>query len=615
MMHVTLKTAKERIPEAAAVALALIFALTIWLGTRYVIQTEWVRHTLEIQTKIARIWSLLQDAEIGQRSFVLTGNDRFLEPFARATQSINGELDELAKLIADNPEQATAVSQAVPVIAQRLAFAAETVALRRQGDFDGARDKILSGFGFNTMRDLRERFQRLEAAESQLLQAREAAASTTIAALTVAIAVGLLATLGFLAAWIINARRSTHELALANAALQDTMSEREAAELQVRQMQKMEAVGQLTGGIAHDFNNMLAIITSGVNLAQRRLAKGEPGADTFLSGALDGAHRAATLVKRLLAFSRQQPLAPIALDANKFVAGLSELISRALGESIKMETILGGGLWLTHADPAQLENSILNLCVNARDAMPEGGRLTVETANCHLDDRYARLHPGVPAGQYVLIAVTDTGQGMAPDVVAKAFDPFFTTKDAAKGTGLGLSQVFGFVKQSGGHVKIYSELGQGTTVKIYLPRHYATESDRATSAEQASSEIRGSETILLVEDEASVLALTAASLRDLGYTVREARHASEAVSQLKNGVQVDLLLTDIVMPDVNGRKLADEAMTLRPALRVLFMTGFTRNAVVHNGVLDPGVHFLAKPFTIEELSRKVREALETKVHA
>jgi CheY-like chemotaxis protein len=294
---------------------------------------------------------------------------------------------------------------------------------------------------------------------------------------------------------------------------------------------------------------------------------------------------------------------------------MSELIARSLGEAVRMETVLGGGLWVTQADPAQLETSILNLCVNARDAMPEGGRLTLETANCHLDDRYSRLHPGVPPGQYVLIAVSDTGTGMSPDVAAKAFDPFFTTKETGKGTGLGLSQVFGFVRQSGGHVKIYSEPGQGTTIKIYLPRFYGEATDRQALGQPRADDPKGTETILLVEDDANVLALTATGLRDLGYSVIEARHANEALAQLRNGSRIDLLLTDIIMPDVSGRKLAEQAVALSPSLKVMFMTGFTKNAVVHNGVLDAGVHFLAKPFTLEELSRKVREALETTVKA
>jgi signal transduction histidine kinase/ActR/RegA family two-component response regulator len=606
---------RERIPEAAAVALALILALAIWLGTRYVMQAEWIRHTLEVQSRISSIWSHLQDAEIGQRSFVLTGDDRFIAPFVEANERLDPELDVLGKLVADNADQVAAVAEVRPLVVQRLEVARRTVALRRQGDFEGARAQVLEGRGLSLMQDLRGRFQRMQEGEALLLRARTAAADTTIELLSIAI----LLTVGFAAAalayWIMNTRRAAETLALANTALQNSIAERDSAEQQVRQMQKMESIGQLAGGIAHDFNNMLAVITSGISLARRRMAPTEKEADGFLGSALEGAHKAATLVRRLLAFSRQQPLAPEAIDANKFVAGMSELIARSLGESVRMETVLGGGLWPTLVDPAQLETSVLNLCVNARDAMPEGGRLTLETANCHLDDRYSRLHPGVPPGQYVLIAVSDTGTGMSSEVAAKAFDPFFTTKETGKGTGLGLSQVFGFVKQSGGHVKIYSEVGQGTTIKIYLPRHYGEASDRQALGQPRAENPRGSEIILLVEDDANVLALTATGLRDLGYTVIEARHANEALAQLRNGAKIDLLLTDIIMPDVSGRKLADQAVTVSPDLKVLFMTGFTRNAVVHNGVLDAGVHFLAKPFTLEELSRKVREALETTVKA
>ena len=611
MTNTVFHVLKNRVPEVAGAALILIFAMTIWLGTRYVNQAHWVRHTLEVETRISEIWSLLQDAEIGQRSFILTGDDAFLTPFLDAKAKLPDKLADLRVLVGDNSDQAKAVASALPLIGKRIEVADQTIELRRNNGFEAALAKVLDRQGLELMTDLRERFRSMRREEQNLLDAREDAADRTIATLLGAIALGLFATLGALAAWIVNARRSAAEIANANQLLKASIAEREAAELQIRQMQKVEAIGQLTGGIAHDFNNMLAVIVSGVGLAQKRLAKGEAGAEAFLAGALDGANRAATLVKRLLAFSRQQPLAPKPIDANKFVAGISELISRAIGEAISMETILGGGLWLTHADPVQLESSLLNLCVNARDAMPEGGKLTVETANCHLDDRYSRLHPGVPAGQYVLIAVTDTGTGMSPEVMAKAFDPFFTTKEQSKGTGLGLSQVYGFVKQTGGHVKVYSEIGQGTTIKIYLPRYYAGEAERATEETSGERQIGGTETILLVEDDARVLELTAAGLRELGYTVLEARNASEALVQIGNGKSVDLLLTDIVMPEMNGRKLADRALELRPDLKVMFMTGFTKNAVVHNGVLDAGVHFLAKPFTLEELSKKIREALET----
>ncbi len=610
------KIAKKRIPEAAAVGVAVILTLTVWLGTRYVNQAGWVRHTLEVQTKISAIWSLLQDVEIGQRSFILTGDERFLEPYSNGTRELPGEMDKLTALVADNPKQVSLLTEAKPLIDQRLRFAETTIALRRAGDFEAAREIIMQGQGLTLMRSLRNDFQGMMRNEADLLETRLATTRRTVSLLTVAIVASLIATIGALAVWISHSRKVAAELARTNTALTNTIAEREAAELQIRQMQKMEAIGQLTGGIAHDFNNMLAVIISGVGLAQRRIAGGDAGgAERFLATALEGAQRGATLVKRLLAFARQQPLAPQPVDANKLLSGMSELVSRALGESIRMETILGGGLWKTMADTAQLENSILNLCVNASDAMPEGGRLTVETANCHLDDRYSRLHPGVPSGQYVLIAVSDTGTGMPSEVLAKAFDPFFTTKAAGKGTGLGLSQVFGFVKQSGGHVKIYSEPGQGTTVKIYLPRYYGSEDDRVAAEAPVAAELKGMESILLVEDDANVLALTSAGLRDLGYSVLEARHANDAMAHLSNGAHVDLMLTDIVMPDINGRKLAEQAEALRPGLRVLYMTGFTKNAVVHNGVLDAGVHFLAKPFTLDELARKLREVLKSEVEA
>lgn len=601
-----------RVPEVAGAALILIFGLTLWLGTRYAEQAEWVRHSLRVEMKLSAIYALLKDAEIGQRSYILTGEVDFLQPFLRAKTELSGEIAELKALLADNEGQLESFKEAVPIIERRLAYAEETISARREQGFEAAQERVLQRYGLKVTEELRDRFQALRKVEHALLSSREADRLRTVNNLAIAVVLVFLVTLLALSAWIIRARRDAAEIAATNRILQETIADRDVAEMQIRQMQKVEAVGQLAGGIAHDFNNMLAVIMSGIGLAQKRLQRGQDGAEKFLDGALDGANRAAMLVKRLLAFSRQQPLAPKAIDANKFVAGISELISRALGETVQMETILGGGLWLTHVDPVQLENSILNLCVNARDAMPEGGCLTVETANCHLDDRYARLHPGIPAGQYVLIAVTDTGTGMSPDILEKVFDPFFTTKDASKGTGLGLSQVYGFVKQSGGHVKIYSELGQGSTVKIYLPRHYAVETERHEAAVQDIVQIKGTETVLLVEDDVRVLELTSASLRELGYTVLVAGSAKDALGHLQTDVEVDLLLTDIVMPEMNGRKLADAALKTRPDLKVIFMTGFTKNAVVHNGVLDPGVNFLAKPFSLEELSAKIREVLETK---
>ena len=401
-------------------------------------------------------------------------------------------------------------------------------------------------------------------------------------------------------------------LEAANLRLGDEIRQKERVESQLRQSQKLEAIGQLTGGVAHDFNNMLGVVIGNLNLLKRRAERGEKDFLKFADGALEGADRAAKLTHRLLAFSRQQPLAPQPVDANKLVANMSELIRRSLGETIQVETVLGGGLWRTFVDPSQLESSLLNLAVNSRDAMPEGGRLTIETANASLDDAYARENAGAEAGQYVLVSVTDTGAGMPPEVAAQAFDPFFTTKGGGKGTGLGLSQVFGFVKQSGGHIKIYTEQGQGTAVKIYLPRYCG--GDAAPDRRRADTDEipRGSAatTVLVVEDEARMRMMTAEALRDLGYSVVHADGPAKALQVLAERPDVDILFTDVVMPEMSGRKLAEEALRQRPGLKVLYTTGFSRNGVIHNGVLDHDVHFLPKPFGIDELARKLAEVLQ-----
>jgi CheY-like chemotaxis protein len=326
---------------------------------------------------------------------------------------------------------------------------------------------------------------------------------------------------------------------------------------------------------------------------------------------MEGAKRAASLTQRLLAFSRQQPLRPETIDANKLVAGMSDLLRHSIGADIRLETVLAGGLWRVSADPNQLESVILNLGVNARDAMEGGGKLTIETQNAHLDARYVASELGVPAGQYVLVAITDTGEGMPPEIIAKAFDPFFTTKAVGKGTGLGLSQVYGFVKQSGGHVKIYSEVGQGTSIKIYLPRSH--EGDEAETAEADTVVLTGEEreVILVVDDEPAVRQFSCDALIELGYRVLEADSAAAALVLIQANPDISLLFTDIVMPDTNGRKLADAAQLIRPDLKVLYTTGYTRNAVVHNGIVDKGVHLIGKPFTIDELAARVRELLDS----
>ena len=400
-----------------------------------------------------------------------------------------------------------------------------------------------------------------------------------------------------------------HRVTERTAALERQVAERQRAEDQVRQLQKIESVGQLTGGIAHDFNNMLAVVIGSLEMARRR--KDDPvRVATSIGNAEEAAKRAAQLTNRLLAFSRQQPLSPQVLDANKLVSGMSDLLMRTLGETIQVETVLAGGLWRTFADAGQVENAILNLAVNARDAMPDGGRLTIETANADLDDRYASVNAEVQPGQYVLISVTDMGTGISPEVLERAFEPFYTTKGVGRGTGLGLSQVYGFVKQTQGHVAIYSEVGQGTTVKIYLPRHMGDETAAIASTADGVPAAEADEIILVVEDEAQVRDMSVDALRELGYTVMQATNGHDALDLIADQSRLDLLFTDIVMPEMNGRQLADKAKAIRPGLRVIYTTGYTRNAVVHNGVLDPGVALLQKPFTISQLARKVRDVLD-----
>jgi PAS domain S-box-containing protein len=387
------------------------------------------------------------------------------------------------------------------------------------------------------------------------------------------------------------------------------MTERRAMQEQLHQSQKMEAIGQLTGGVAHDFNNLLTVILGNLESLARYVPEA-PRARRALGQATRGAQRAATLTSQLLAFSRRQPLNPKPTDANRLVNGMSDLIRRSLGESIAIETVLAAGVWRIEVDSNQLENALLNLAVNARDAMPHGGKLTLETTNAHIDEQYAAQYAEISPGQYVLISVSDTGAGMTPEVLARAFDPFFTTKPLGEGTGLGLSQVFGFVKQSGGHIKLYSEVGQGTTVKIYLPR--STSAVELVEADSPLSESRGdsSEAILVVEDDDGVRLYSTESLRDLGFTVHEASDAPSALRILEHHPEINMLFTDVGLPGINGRDLVERARRIRPGVRVLFTTGYARNAIVHQGRLDPGVELLPKPFSRAQLGERVRAVLD-----
>jgi PAS domain S-box-containing protein len=388
------------------------------------------------------------------------------------------------------------------------------------------------------------------------------------------------------------------------------ISERLGLEEQLRQAQKMEAVGQLTGGIAHDFNNLLQGITGALDRVQYRIAEGRINdVDRFLKAAIESANRAAALTHRLLAFSRRQTLDPKALDANKLIGGMEDLLRRTMGPNVAMEVVGAGGLWPVRVDPSQLESALLNLCINARDAMPDGGKLTIETANKWLDERAARERE-LPPGQYVSLCVTDTGTGMSEDVMARAFDPFFTTKPLGKGTGLGLSMIYGFVRQSGGQVRIYSEAGQGTTMCLYFPRHLG-KVEEEDAARPESVERGFGETVLVVDDEVTVRMLVAEVLSESFYTVLEAGDGASALKLLESDSRVDLMITDVGLPGgMNGRQVADAARVLRPGLKVLFITGYAENAAIGNGHLDAGMEILAKPFAMSTLGNKVREMIE-----
>jgi len=389
------------------------------------------------------------------------------------------------------------------------------------------------------------------------------------------------------------------------------------AQEQLLRSQKMEAIGQLTGGVAHDFNNLLTIVIGNLETAQRNLGDLSGGIASRLKRSLDramrGARRAAILTQRLLAFSRQQPLDPKPLDVNEFIAAEVEFLQRSLGETIEVEAVGSAGVWAVEVDRHQLEAALLNLAVNARDAMPTGGKLTIETSNAHLDQDYCHANPEVEPGQYVLIAVSDERAGMTKEVMDRAFDPFFSTKGVGRGTGLGLSQVYGFIKQSKGHVKIYTEPGEGTTVKIYLHR-LLQDIDQKNEREQLAEAVEGPghETILVVEDDGDVRAYFVEVLRDLNYRVLSAHDAVSALGLIdQEGIRIDLLLTDVVLPGMNGRQLAEKAQDRRPSLKVLFTTGYTRNAIVHQGRLDAGVAMIQKPITQGDLASRIRDLLDT----
>jgi signal transduction histidine kinase/CheY-like chemotaxis protein len=606
------------VPVLLVAGFALLIAMvatSLFLSVRLsqnVIETGQIS---DYRKTITDVFNQARDSEIGQRGYLLTGNTEFLKPYESASKALAPTLAEMVSIDGERGKRVAAELE--PLARAKMAELATTIALYKAGKSDEVLAIVRGGQGKRLMDAMRAIFERERRIALDRSKALERASRTTVWWLTLVLVGGMVALLVIAVLWFRQARSQFAVIDLSRAeaegaleALKTEAAAREASEAQLRQLQKMEAIGQLTGGIAHDFNNMLAVVMGSLELAQRRLPEGAERVSKLLDNAREGATRAAALTARLLAFSRQQPLAPKPIETGKLIDGMCDMLTRTLGDAISVECVNSAGLWRCYADASEVENAILNLAVNARDAMPDGGKLTIESANANIDDNYARTHSEVEPGQYVAVCVTDTGVGMPPDVIARAFDPFFTTKAVGKGTGLGLSQVFGFAKQSGGHVAIYSEVGQGTTIKLYLPRFLGSGDADPPLADHATPEGKPGEIILVVEDEQRVRHFAVDVLRELGYTALSADGPAEALTILGQQPEITMLFTDIVMPDMNGRKLADLARAARPDLKILFTTGYTRNAVVHNGMLDIGVAFLPKPYNIGELARKIREVLD-----
>ena len=579
-----------------------------------------VLHTLDVQGTAQTLLIATRDAESAVRSFLLSGDNEDLETFEPSLVQANENLDSLTSLTADNDIQQERIANLTTLIQAKRDQLEKCVKLAKEGQRDAALAVINSPDDRKVLDDIRVEVASVLTTEQQLLKERRAEAAQQLYILAVLIGLALLTATILAGVLAVSTRSALKGLLDLNAELDAESKLRRDAEDTLRQAHKMEAVGQLTGGIAHDFNNLLTIIIGNLDNIKRQLGNvaGEASAKLSKSvdAALQGARSAGQLTQRLLAFSRRRALEPQRLDVNRLVSGMLDMLRRTLGAEISIETVLGAGLWPAFADPHQLENVLLNLALNAKDAMPQGGCLTIETANTYLDDTYARRFGDVEAGQYVVLCVTDTGTGIPKEIIDRVFEPFFTTKPVGEGSGLGLAMVHGFVKQSGGHVRIYSEDGEGTTVKIYLPRMTAAEETIATPAgkpEQAAPAPRAkpSETILLVEDNEGVRTYAKSVLEDLGYWVLEAADAHEALRLVAKNPQISLLFTDVVLPGSdNGRALADKLRSRYPELPVLYTTGYTRNAIVHQGRLDAGVQLLNKPYTQQDLARKIREMLD-----
>ncbi|WP_254601960.1 CHASE3 domain-containing protein [Sphingomonas bacterium] len=607
--------APRRIPflPLAGLTIALIAGIgAILIGRSVAASNSWVDHTIGVQVAIVQLEGQLTAEESAMRGYMLRGDAKLYTDLATAHAQIQSLVRRLREETRDNPTRRAELDGLTPLIDLRHRFAMERVALRRHYNAPPPRSAVATPGAGETAAEIRARLRRMFAEEQRLLTARQKQTQALTTWLSIALAgtVVLVVIVAYLTVTesrnrFLSLRVAHREARAAVIAARAEMQAREEVEAQLRQIQKIESIGQLTGGIAHDFNNMLAVVVGSLELAQRRAADPIRLA-RHLADAREGAERAATLVTRLFAFSRRQALAPVAIEPNRLVATMRDLFDRTLGESIVIRTDLADEPWRIHADAPQLENALLNLAVNARDAMDGKGVLTIATRNHRLTEPAQRGRLEIAPGHYVEISVADTGTGMSEETRDRAFDPFFTTKSVGKGTGLGLSQVFGFVKQSGGHVLIESAIGDGATIRILLPR-FEGEVAAAESASHADGpQVPGhGGRVLVVEDDDRVRHISCDALRELGYDPLPTADGEKALALLQRDPTITLVFSDVVMPVMSGPQLAIEARKLRPGLPILFTSGYTHDG--EDSLVEAGQIIVPKPFTIDQLAAKLRE--------
>lgn len=563
---------------------------------------QWVEQSLDLERNTWELFSLVQDAETGQRGFLLTGDPSYLTPYLRAKAELPQREQQLRYMMEQNPAK---LDHVFGLVASKMDELSRTVELRSSGNTQAAMAIVRNDSGRQLMRQLRQVIQDMDRSQNDLLRQRVAAAERQRWMLSMIIMLTIVVAAGLAYAVLREGRRHGGELRRSLAALEQETQHREETEAELRQAQKMEAIGQLTRGLAHDFNNMLTVVVGNIELLLRRLSPEDEKVRGPAVNALDGASQAVELARRLLAFSHPQAPEPRSTDIAQCIRDVSALLRRSLGENITIETSGEQALWLAFVDRSQLESALVNLALNSRDAMEGQGRLAIRAANVVLTPDYALENPGALAGEYVVVAMTDTGGGMTPEVMQKAFDPFFTTKLLGKGKGLGLSQVHSFVSQSRGYVKIHSDVGIGTTVQLYLPRDYA---DMDSTREEGIVSLPDLK-VLVIDDDQQVRTFVVHALRELGYMPIESDGIQSAAAALGEHPDIAIVLSDVVMPDSSGRKPADLAKAWRPDLIVIYMTGYARTAGIQSGMLGPGARLISKPFTMAELGRELQAAL------